>query len=229
MDRPEHLILQFQDGSREEIEFNKLSKQTQEDLLESCTSLKFAEPDVTKSYVLLKWQNGWQEVIGIKKDNVELMRFYIIERTEKIGRMSMTAGENYPLLFYVRRLPMEVESALFTDSSGAKIYNFTKKTTIKQGETTEHMLYDSKNPEFTTDNSRQAEEFLKEMANSANQELEKKGFTIGKVLSMSPDGKNSVYLQIAGSLGIRAMNAGDDIYGFIELLLKKIQDRQNQL
>ena len=36
-----------------------------------------------KKYVLMKWKDGWQEVIGIEGDAVDFGRYFVIERKDK--------------------------------------------------------------------------------------------------------------------------------------------------
>jgi hypothetical protein len=222
MNIPKRLVLEFYDGSQKEIEFSKLSMQIQAGLAELGLYSKPAETDISKSYMLLRWQNGWQEVLGIEKDHLELIRYYSIERIEETGRIALNTGDDFPVLIYVRRFPKQVESALLADCNSAKMHVFMEKATVKQGGTTEHIFYDKKNPEFSVEDSKKADSWLSELADSAHKELIKNGFTSENVLSIDLDHKHTLYGKIAKALGIRAMKTQEDMFGFIELLLGKI-------
>ncbi len=219
---PKRLVLEFDDSSQKEIEFSKLSKQMQAGLAELGLCSQPDETDVSKSYMLLRWQNGWQEVLGIEKDHLELMRYYSIERIEETGRMALDTGDDFPVLIYVKRFPKQVESALLADCNSAKMHIFKEKATVKQGGTTEHIFYDKKNPEFSLEDSKKADSYLSELAGSALKELYNNGLTVDKVLSMESVKRYAVYVKIAKSLGIRAMKTQEDLYGFMELLLRKV-------
>jgi hypothetical protein len=219
---PKRLVVEFDDGSRNEIEFSRLNRQIQADLSE----LGLCSPpvrEVSKSYILLRWQNGWQEIVGVEKAHLELLRYYTIERVEEIGRMSLEVGESYPVLLFVKRLPRQVESALLVDDTGTKVYIFAEKTTITEGDKTEHILYDKKNPKFTTEDSGKADSWVSELIDSVKAELEKRKLTAEQLLFMDSAQKAAVYGEISKAVGIRAMEKQEDVYGFIELMLRKVK------
>jgi hypothetical protein len=170
--------------------------------------------------MLLRWQNGWQEVLGIKKDYLELIRYYSIERVEETGRIALDTGDDFPMLIYVKRFPMQLESALVVDSNSAKMHIFIEKATVKQGGTTEHFFYDKKNSEFSLEDSKKADSWLSELTDSVHKELEKNGLTCKNLLSVDLDKRHASYGKIAKALGIRAMKTQEDLFDFIELLLE---------
>jgi hypothetical protein len=222
MSIPRRLIVEFDDGSQKEIEFSSVSGQAQESL----AALGLCPPPATasKSYLLLRWQNGWQEIVGLDKTQVELLRYYTIERKEEIGRMSFETGETYPVLLFVKRLPKEVESALLTNSTGSAVYYaFAEQTTIAEGGKTEHILYDKKDLKLTVGYNGKADLWILELINSVKAELDKNGLTAEKLLSMGSDQKATVYGSISKALSICAMERQEDVHGFIELMLRKVK------
>ncbi len=64
-----------------------------------------------KQYLLMKWRDGWQEVGGIDRDTAELLRYYVIERIEDRGRLSLDVGADYPELFVIERTPRDLTAA----------------------------------------------------------------------------------------------------------------------
>jgi len=222
MSIPVRLIVEYDNGSKTGIEFSKINRKIQESLaaLGLCPS-PVAPATASKSYLLLRWQNGWQEIVGIDKSQVELLRYYTIERMEEVGRMSLKTEEVYPTLFFIKRLPRLVDSALLTDHTGSAMYTFSEKTTITEGGKTEHILYDKQNPKFTLEDKEKADSWVSELANSVKVELDKNGLTVEKFLSMNSDQKSTIYGDISKALGICAMEGQEDINGFIELMLRK--------
>jgi len=221
MSIPLRLVVEFNDGSQRAIDFSKVNVQIQESL----AALGLCPPPITdsKSYLLLRWKNGWQEIVGLDKTQVELLRYYTIERTEEIGRMSLETGEAYPALLLVKRLPMLVESALLTNDAGSAMYTFSERTTTTEGGKTEKILYDKKDPESAVEDNGKANSWILELINSVKAELDKEGLIAEKLLSMGPDEKTTVYADISKALGIRAMERQEDINGFIELMLRRIK------
>jgi hypothetical protein len=61
-----------------------------------------------EKYVLLKWKDGWQEVVRIDGDAVGFDKYFVIERKEYFGRLVYKMPEGkYPGLVVIDRAPME--------------------------------------------------------------------------------------------------------------------------
>ena len=98
MSEPKHLTVEYDDGSTKTIDFSKLDKDVCLALanLNLCTHQALI--GTSKHYVLLEW-DGWQEVVGVDRESVELVRYYVIRRIEDRGRLSFEDGSDDPELF----------------------------------------------------------------------------------------------------------------------------------
>ena len=77
---------------------------------------------VSKHYLLVRWQDGWQEVFGVDADSAELLRYYVIERIEDRGRLSLEVGSEYPELLVIERTPRGVAEAIIVGDDGVRSY-----------------------------------------------------------------------------------------------------------
>jgi hypothetical protein len=178
---------------------------------------------VTKAsdhYVLLRWKDGWKEVVGIPKKAVELLRFYTVERTEEVGRMAFHVAEDYPVLFLVKRLPKEIESLLLMGPRDEKEYVLEEKRTIKEGGKIEHVLYDKKESGRGEQEGKGAAGWVAELADSLKTELKKKGLTAEKLLSLDEAEKAQAYQELSKTLGIRGMERQEDVQGFLQFMME---------
>jgi hypothetical protein len=217
------LVAVYEDGSSVGIPLSGLNEEIKESLskLKLYSAPSFEQP--SKSYVLVRWHGGWQEVIGVEKARLEPFRYYVLERVEEIGRMSFGAGEKYPLLLYVRRLPKEIESILILDETGVKMCNLSQKETVTFGERKEHTYYDSEKPGWAFENNGEAHLWVSRLAESLTNALERKQIGVGQALSMSPNERANLYAQISVDLGIQAMENRGDLTEFLDALLRKTQ------
>jgi len=218
---PKNLIVEFDDGSRRQMPFGKLDREIQESLLKVWLCPEPASEDSPLSYLLFRWRDGWQEVLGIKKEDLDLFRYYVIERVEEIGRMSFDADEEYPVLFYVKRLPRDLESILLVDRTGARSCTLTEQASVRLGETREHIFYDRERFGCAFGEEGAANSWIGLLAKSIKRTLGKKGMGVEQVLSMTPNEKALLFRHVSADMGIQAMERQEDVGGFIELLLFK--------
>jgi hypothetical protein len=69
-----------------------------------------------KKYVLMKWKDGWQEVVAVDGDATGFDKYYVIERKEYFGRLVFNRPQGeYPGLIVIDRAPMEIEQILMMD------------------------------------------------------------------------------------------------------------------
>src|SRR3989339_1307450 len=110
MKAPAYLVVEYEDGSEKKIAFDQLSRPLRLELSRMGVCPPPSEgPEVLKHYLLLRWKSGWQEVIVVDRNSVDLLRYYILERVEEIGRMALTVTGDYPVLLTVKRLPKELD------------------------------------------------------------------------------------------------------------------------
>ena len=121
MSQPMKLVVQYDDGSTRQTEYAERQLRPglpcKEGLMPAGERVGAA-----RHYVLLRWKDGWQEVLGIDKDTVELLRYYVIERIDDRGRLSFQTGEDYPELVVLERTPRDVVAALIVGENEVKSY-----------------------------------------------------------------------------------------------------------
>jgi hypothetical protein len=72
-------------------------------------------------FILVRWKDGYQEVGSLEEEASGRLRYYVIERVEKYGRLAVDGEGEYPGLKVIRRKPDQVESITFVeDNKGEK-------------------------------------------------------------------------------------------------------------
>jgi hypothetical protein len=217
MSSPKRLIIEYEDGSKKLFEFSQLDHQTWLELSRS----GLCPPPLHRTldqYVLLRWKDGWQEVVGIPKEKAELLRYYTLERTEEVGRMAFEVGEDYPFLYLIKRLPRNIEKMMLIGRMEVKGYTLEEKRMIKEGGKIEHILYDKK----VSSPCEQNGEWINELKGRLKSEMERRGLTAEQLLSLNEDQKLQACFDISKALGIRGMEKQEDVYGFVLLMAEKL-------
>ncbi len=218
MSSPRRLIIEYEDGSKKVTEFCQLDNETWLELSRSGLCPPPPPKKTLDHYVLMRWKDGWQEVVGISHVTAEPLRYYTLERMEEVGRMAFDVAEDYPLLFLVKRLPRHIETLLLVGRRGVKGYTLEEKRTVKEGGKIEHILYDRKGPSP----GEYAKDWLAAIKGQLKAEMKKKGLTAEQLLSMDDHQKVQAYFEIAKVLGIRGMEKQEDVYGFIQLIAENL-------
>jgi hypothetical protein len=220
---PKRLIVEYEDGSTKGIEFNQLDKSTWSELSRRGLCSQPSEvPEPSSHYLLLRWRNGWQEVIGVDKNPVDLLRYYILERVEEVGRMALDFKGEYPLLLTVKRLPKELDRLMIVRSGSAKAYRLEPKAKREEGDKIEHVEYDKAEHHFQPEPDEQAEAWFAEVMEVLRNELSRKGLSTKKLLEGDPSHRVKEYRELARALGLRAAERQEDVYGFIQLMIENM-------
>jgi len=219
MSEPKRLIIEYEDGSTKGIEFSKLSRQGWLELskLGLCAPPSVI-PSPSRHYLLLRWKDGWQEVIGVDKGSVELLRYYVIERIEELGRMALEVEGDYPMLLIIRRMPKKLESLMVIGSGGSKVFGFQSKVRREEGGKVEHIEYDKAERHFQHELEETAQFKVKAITDALQKEFKKNGLTAEKLLAMDEARRVEEYKKLARALGIRATERQEDVHGFIQLM-----------
>jgi hypothetical protein len=223
MTLPRRLIVEYEDGSTKGIEFNQLDRSTQSELSRRGLCSQPSEiPEPLSHYLLLRWRNGWQEVIGVDKNPVDLLRYYILERVEEVGRMALDFKGEYPLLLTVKRLPKELDCLMIVRSGNAKVYRLEPKAKKEEGDKIEHVEYDKAERHFQPEPDEQANAWWAEIMETLRKEISRKGLSTKRLLDGDPSGRVKEYKELARTLGLRATERQEDVYGFIQLMVENI-------
>ena len=222
MKKPKQLTIEYEDGSAKTIPFTQLDRSIWQELSRRglCSSPSEAGP--SKSYLLLRWKNGWQEVVGLDQDSVDLLRYYILERVEETGRVVLEARADYPLLLTVKRLPKELESLTIVGSEDAKVYEVVPKKKKEEGDKIEHVEFDRAERPFLPHPKQTGQDAVEEMPRLLATEIAKKNLSPQKLLNLEPGQKVAKFKELAKTMGIRAMEKQEDLYGFLQLMVGKL-------
>jgi hypothetical protein len=164
-----------------------------------------------KKYVLMRWKDGWQEVVGIESDAIDFGRYYVIERVEHFGRLVINRPEGeYPGLMMIDRAPMEIEKMIMIDGGDER--NLEQVSIYREGSRLEYHYQLQK----------REESYITEISDRIKEVLDKKGTSAKDILS-KPDQERIKEIEgIARAVHIVGGKKQEDIVGFIQMLLEKM-------
>jgi hypothetical protein len=226
MSAPKRLRVEYEDGSTREIDFAKIDGSIVIQLAKLGLCPAPQEITSSKHYVILRWKDGWQEVIGVDHDTADLLRYYVIARIEDRARLSLEVGEYWPELFIIKRTPRDVTSILIVGNGGAKLYPLEEEMerwegTFEAGGKKEYVKFDKINPR-TPQACVEAPEELSQLAASLKGELARLNVPPQALLAMDTAKRIEIYGALARALGFRGHERQADVYGLIELLVKRL-------
>lgn len=207
---PQRLIIKYNDGSTREVEFGKLSKVVQFELSKLRDSLVPSSLLVPRKYLLLSWKDGWQEVMRIEEDCVDLLRYYVIQRIEEAGRLAIVRSGPYPELIIIGRRPRELRKVGLTDGKDTKTYTLAEESAVREGVKTEHRYELNK-----VDG-----DFMEEIMRQLKKALRNDGTRAKELLDRSDAQKIEEYERIRKEIGLRATEKEEDALAFIQMMLE---------
>ena len=224
MSQPKRLVVTYDDGSSKEADFADLDGQLRLQLAELGLCPPLDRVGAAKHYLLVRWQDGWQEVFAVDTDSAELLRYFVIERIEDRGRLSIDVGADYPELFIIKRTPKEVTEAVIVGDDGIKSYGLGSQVErwegiFEAGGKLEFVKYDRTSDAYPHESSEDPGA-LARTVDSLLDGLKKKGLTPSALLSMPEPLRLAEYKELADEAGIRGARKQEDVYGFIEMLLR---------
>ncbi len=226
MKTPKHLIIEYEDSSTKTLPFNQLDQSIWRELSEKgLCSPPSVWAESSKSYLLLRWKNGWQEVVALDlsaQDSVDLLRYYVLERLEEMGRVVIEAGVDYPLLLTVKRLPKELESFALVGSESAKVYDVEPKKKKEEGDKIEHFGFDRAERYSERDPKETGQNGFQGMSRLLAAEITQKDLSPRELLNLELGQRVAAYKELAKAMGIRAMEKQEDLYGFLQLMVGKL-------
>lgn len=228
MSKPKRLLIEYSDGSTTGVDFSQVSVATQLELAGLGVCPPPGGVGSSKHYALLKWSDGWQEVVGIDSDSVELLRYYVIRRIEDRGRLSFEVGAEYPELFIIRRTPADMIGLLIVGDSTVKSYRLDTEVerwegTFEAGGKKEYVKYDKTDSKYPQEFS-EAPESLAGIVKAAKRVLKERGATPQELLAADETQRVKEYAEVAKKLGVRGMRRQEDVYGFVEFVVKKLAE-----
>jgi ribosome-associated translation inhibitor RaiA len=232
MSIPKRLIIEYNDGSTKAIPFRNVDRQVQFELAKSELCPAPDEVRSSKQYLLLQWQDEWQEIVSVDSEVTELLRYYVIERVETRGRLALEVGTDYPELFIIERRPRELSHVLIVGRNGSvKSYQLVSEIekqegSFDEGGKKEYVKFDKSDSHYPGKFSEEHEALAKVMKR-AKKELDRKQLNPEQVLAMDKSNRVKTYKEVAKGMGIRAKERQEDVYGFIELIVKFLANQQS--
>jgi hypothetical protein len=226
MSQPKRLVVAYEDGSTKEVAFNKVGGQMRLGLAQLGLVPASAGVGTAKHYLLLRWRDGWQEVLGVDAETADLLRYYVIQRIEDRGRLSLEVGGEYPELCIIERTPRDVVEAVLLGEEGVRSYELEIEVErwegiFEAGGKKEFVKYD-KTSAACPHAPREKGDALNGVLDSFRSELAKSGRTPQTVLAMEEPLRVAEYKELAAAAGLRGFERQEDVYGFVESLLKKM-------
>ncbi|MBW2609093.1 MAG: hypothetical protein JRC68_01970 [Deltaproteobacteria bacterium] len=226
MSTPSKLIVEYDDGSVKEMAFGKVSREIRTELSKLGLCSTPGGIKASRNYLLLKWQDGWQEVVGVDKDEVDLLRYYIIERVEDRGRLSLEVGAEYPELFIIKRTPKELNSLLILSENISKLYELEgqverREGIFEAGGKKEYVKYDKTDSRYPQRFNEEPEE-MEKILNSVHKELVIMELNPKALLALDETERIEIYQQVATRINIRGMERQEDVYSFIEFMVERL-------
>jgi hypothetical protein len=114
--RPETLTITYPGGASASIPFDDLPANLRADILRQPFAAVPSPDPAAESYVLLEWEDGWKEVVQVDAGCTGIRRYYVISRTEEVGRLSLDHESGYPVLLEVERRPGGLKRVTFGET-----------------------------------------------------------------------------------------------------------------
>jgi hypothetical protein len=164
-----------------------------------------------KKYVLIRWNDGWQEVIGIEGDTIDFNKYFVIERLEQYGRLvfDRPKGE-YPGLVVLDRAPLELEKVALVGAGTERVMK--QKSTYREGTRLEYNYELEEGPG----------DFYAEVVTNVKKALAEKGIAANELLAKAEPERGTELAGIAKAARILGGKSQADLIGFMEEVLRKI-------
>jgi hypothetical protein len=159
-----------------------------------------------KKYVMMKWKDGWQEVVAVEGDVIDFNKYYVIERLEQYGRLVLNRPKGtVPELIVIDRDPTGIEKVALLDSDDQR--TLAAKDTYREGTRLEYNY-----------NLPEGGDLAGELTATLKEVLAAKGIN-AKDLLLKGDADIIAVARAANIVGTRSQQ---DLVHFIKLLLRKI-------
>jgi hypothetical protein len=204
--RPLTFIIEFDDGSRSTMAFATLPAYLQAEILRQPFASRPSRSPQEDRFVLLEWDDGWQEVIMVDAACTDINRYYVITRPEEVGRLSLNRRNGYPELIEIVRRPSRIEKITFMDT-----FRLSPGTSFREGKKTDHFL-----------SLRKEGDSLGEARSRFKKVVTEEGIDVKELRSGEPRQLAKQYEAIRRKMGIRASQRQQDAYDFIAYLAETV-------
>lgn len=226
MSQPNKLVVQYDDGSSREVDYSKVDGETRYALQKLGLAPTGDRVGSAQHYLLMRWKDGWQEVLGVDKDSVDLLRYYVIERIDDRGRLSLETGEDYPQLLVLERTPRDLVGALIVGAGDVKSYPLEESVErwegiFEAGGKREYVKFDKTSDKYPHEVAT-GPEALEPVLQALKAELEKAGLQPAALLALDEPERVAAYKGLASGAGLRGCSRQEDVYGFVEAMITRL-------
>ncbi len=193
------VIVEFEDGSTAESDFEKLPSQLQSELMRQPFASQAPTDTQKDKFLFLEWEDGWKEIIRVDPTCSEINRYYVISRVEDVGRLSINKEDGYPELIEIPRRPMALKRIHFLDT-----FSTSLERSDREGKKTDHFFKLSKEGNMVAD----IEVALKQACADT-------GIDVAKIRSSNPIEANELLEQLRRKMDLKASFRAQDVYDFI--------------
>ncbi|HVN25690.1 MAG TPA: hypothetical protein VMT71_17115 [Syntrophorhabdales bacterium] len=158
-----------------------------------------------KKYVVMKWKDGWQEVVAVQGDVIDFSKYYVVERLEQYGRLVLNRPKGeVPELVVIGRNPRQIEKVTLVDADQRTL---TPKDTYREGTRMEYNYDLAKDGDVVAELAAKVKEVLAGRRTSARDLLSKGDADI---------------LAIAKEIQVVGTESQADLVNFMKLLLARL-------
>jgi hypothetical protein len=226
MSRPTKVVVQYEDGSSQEVDYARIDGETRRRLAQLGVAPIGDRIGSAKHYLLMQWKDGWQEVVAIDKDTADLLRYYVIERIDDRGRLSLETGEDYPELLVIERTPRDLVAAVVVGGDGVKSYALDNSVErwegiFDAGGKREHVKFDKTSDKYPHEVSTSGEALVP-VLEAFRAELDKAGLDAAALLALDEPARLEAYRGLASGAGVRGFSSQEDVYGFVQAMITRL-------
>jgi hypothetical protein len=226
MSQPTKVVVQYDDGSSREVDYAKIDGETRQRLAQLGVAPIGDRIGSAKHYLLMQWKDGWQEVVAIDTDSADLLRYYVIERIDDRGRLSLETGEDYPELLVIERTPRDLVAAVIVGGDGVKSYALDGSVErwegiFDAGGKREYVKFDKTSDKYPHEVATGGEA-LQPLLEALREGLGKAGLDAAAVLALEEPARLEAYKGLASGAGIRGCLRQEDVYGFVEAMITRL-------
>ena len=199
---PKTISLEFNDGTNTSVPFDSLPDTLQDEILrQPFASRPISNPKDMK-FALLEWDDGWKEVIEVDPTCADVNRYYVISRSEDLGRLSLNKKDGFPELIEINRKPKNIERITFVDT-----FRLHLNRSTREGKKIDHFYTLSKETDT-----------ISEMLKVFKTALKEEGIDKQQLLSVEPALQKEQLENIRQKMGIMAGRRQQDVFDFIRYL-----------
>ncbi len=204
--KPVAVILEYDDGSKMSASFEALSDHLQFEILRQPFARRPSLCPEDEKFVLLEWEDSWKEVFKVDRACRSINRYYVIRKSEEVGRLSLNArGDGYPQLIEIARRPSQVAKITFTDT-----FKVSAGRAVRQGNKVKQFF-----------DMLPVEDTLSDMVDIMRSVLEDEGISPRRLKSGGEPLPDDLYERMGRAIRVRPAFRQQDLHDYISHLLER--------